>query len=514
MRSICTICICLFFIPLFSQLNYKEYDGQVQMEGYHTLMSQNKVVGYTINFRQSHKGNNLLSINIMDVKADLVFRLEIPNADNLYVIEAASNSDQYAILFLNTKQKQIELKLFDQKGRTIRTLAKGLTPADFNYFVGHIGRYQAGLGINSYLFELGAEGFALLHNTIEENLYVSGIYKIGADSSKDRVYNHMTDIPIYDAKYLGKKGSLLLFSFEKSGKVKNSVSCDIVGLNTQDMEPQFSLNQANANKQIFIPISLVLGNTGINSILFGRFYQTSHNFDNPYHDGVGIVEIADSGVVVQENFISFQSGFKDLKFNQDNKSSEVGFIFTHQAFRTKEGHIFLVSEGYKKMAAQGGNIGFGSFGGFGWGPQGMMSVDPYIKMRTMDLIISEFDSTFRYVRSYIHEKKSNSSTMNWFDYHTVYQIGSIFNHLGAFDYLYSEIDAKDENINIYFRDYARESNSLMRVNKLVVSDKEPLVQKLEKLKNTEATYFVPNSFHQLMIMEYINRRRTLYFEFK
>lgn len=512
-----TNCLIVIFLIVsiqgVGQLDYSEYKGNVLLNNYTAIQHRNKTIGYNIIFRVENKQSNKLFINLLDLNAELISRYELDQANGVHVIESAYNGSELAILFLNTGAKKIELKLFDANSHIIRSFDQSLNENEVQFFIGRISQTHASRGQNTFLHELDTLGFALMYNTIEENLYTTNIFKLHHDSTNDRFYHYMSDRPIFESKFLGRKHRQLYFSFEKAGSKKGSLAADIVALGELSFEPIFDISQDDKNKQLFIPIEEVKGSTSKNLIVHGRYYDDVVNIRNPYHDGIGLWEIDEKGKLVKENYIGFRSGFKDLKFNANNKSSELGFIYTHAALRTIEGMIFLVSEGYKKAADEGGISGFDVWTGVMGGPMYFDNVR-YLKIKTSDILISVFDSNFNYQQSYQHEKKSNTSTIEYFNYNSIYQIGQIFNRIGELDFLYAEIDSKDEIINVHYRDYNRGNNRLYKINRLTISDKDPTISIIEKLPNTSETIFLPRGFGRMTIMEYIARKKTLYFEFR
>jgi hypothetical protein len=492
-----------------AQIDFSSIKSDVSVHNYSVIQYQSKPIGYNIVFRIADKNQNKLAVNFLDLNADISASAEIENAAGLHVIETAYNEEHFAVLFLNIPQKQLEVRLYSLKAIEVSRSIKQLTSIDLEYFTSKISQNSASRGHNNFLFEMGKNGFMLMYNTVEKNLNTCNISKIHIDSSQERFYNFVTDLTIFQSKYLGTKNKKLFFSFEKAGTNNIGNAIEIVALGIDQFDPIFEIEQKDNSKKIFIPTNIVSSNTNSNLILHGRFYNSIADINNPYHDGVGFWEITQSGLRVKENYIGFKQGFTDLKFNDKNKASDLGFLFTHEAKRTTEGSIFLISEGYKKLADEGGvSVGFGMMSPM------MMSGDRYLKIRTSDILISVFDSNFNYIRSYAHEKASNTKTIGYYEYGNIYQLGAYFNQIGYLDFLYSEIDEKDENINIYYKNHQTSRSSTIRINKLTISDQDPIVKTIEKRFNTFETFFLPRSFGKMTIMEFVSRKKTMYFEFK
>lgn len=505
----------LFLIILSSeciaQLDYSGYKGEVSIHNYSAISHEDEIIGYSVSIKIKNKKESILSINLLDKNADLLSKIDIENADDTYIIETSSNGALFAILILNTSEKKLQTRIYNMQGAQVHLFEKILDERSLRFFTSKISQSTASFGKNKYLHEIGDQGFFLMYNLLEENLYTCNIYKLDSNSKSERFYTYMSEAPIFDAKYLGKKDQVLYFSFEKAGKEKQSFTADIIGIGITNFEQQIEITQTEKTERVFIPNSIVSGLKGVNPIIDGRFYFSNHEMINQYHDGVGLWEISPSGELINESYSSFQQDFNDLKFNANNKSSEVGYLFPHKSIGTPEGKIYIISEGYKKVA-DGTSIMQPTFGMMGGG---FYTIE-FTKVRSTDIVISEFKPNLKYRSSGVFGKKSNTMELGFYEANSIYRIGDIFNRNGLFDYLFTEYDKDHESINFYFKDYNRNlsSGTNMKVTKVSILKNDITSYTFEKKPNTSETYFLPLNYGNLMIMEYINRRKTMYFDIR
>lgn len=494
-----------------AQLDYSQYKGEVSVSSYSAITYRDEIMGYQVSLKVKNKKEDFLSINLLDKNADVLARMDIENGSQYYIVETAFNGNLFAILFLNMKDKKLETRMYTMKGQEVSKFERVLGDNDIRFFTSKISQASASLGANKYLHEIDSQGFFLMYTTQEENLYSCNVYKLDSNPKSERFYTYMTDVPIYDAKYLGRKDGQLYFSFEKKGKNPNAFTADIISVHMHSMDQAFEITQAAMAEKVFIPNSIIKGLEGKYPVIDGRFYQANHPMFNEYHDGVALWEVSPTGVVMNESYTYFQEDFKDLKFNQKNKSSEVGYLFPHKSIGTPEGKIFLISEGYKKVADAPGMMApsFGMWGGYYYSAE-------YTRIKTSDLVITEFRQNLKYRSSGIFEKKSNTTELGFYEANSIYRIGDIFNRNGLFDFLFVENDIKRGHINVYFRDYSRSNSSggLYKITKLTISKEDIHTHTFEKRPNTSETYFLPLSFGNLMIMEYISRKKTMYFDIR
>jgi hypothetical protein len=505
--------ILFLFVSIHSycQLDYSEHKGEVSVHNYSAIAHQDEIIGYNVAVKVKSKKESFLSINLLDRNADIISKITIQDANELYIIETSSNGNFFAVLLLNIPERKLQTRIYNLKGKEVNLFEKSLDERSLRFFTSKINQSTASYGKNKFLHEIDTQGFFLMYTLLEENLYTCNIFKIDSNSKSERFYTYMSDVPIFDAKFLGSKQKLLLFSFEKVGKDKNSFTADIIGVGMDNFDQQFEIKQNEKSDRVFIPNSLVSGLASRNSVIDGRFYFTNNEMINQYHDGIGLWEISPSGELITESYSSFQKDFIDLKFNSGNKSSEVGYLFPHKSIGTADGKIYIVSEGYKKVSDGVAMMqpSFGMMGG------GYYSND-FTKIKTTDIVISEFRPNLKYRSSGVFEKKSNTMSLDFYEANSIYRVGDIFNRNGLFDFLFAETDKVNGVINIYFKDYNRNSSGgiKMKVTKLIISKNDIASFTFEKQPNTSETYFLPLNYGNLMIMEYINRRKTMYFDIR
>lgn len=506
-----TLLFLLISIRSYSQLDYSEYKGEVSIHNYSAITHKDAVIGYNVAIKVKTKKESFLSINLLDRNADIISKIDIPNANELYIIETSSNGKLFALLLLNIPEQKLQTRIYDMKGQQVNLFEKTLDERSLRFFTSKISQSAASYGKNKYLHEIDSQGFFLMYTLLEENLYTCNIYKLDSNTKSERFYTYMSEAPIFDSKFLGYKEKLLLFSFEKAGKGKNSFTADIIGVGVDNFDQQFEITQNEKMDRVFIPNSLVSGLIGKNSIIDGRFYFTNNEMINQYHDGIALWEISPTGELLNESYSSFQQDFTDLKFNANNKSSEVGYLFPHKSIGTAEGKIYIISEGYKKVS-DGVAMMQPSFGMMG----GNYYTNDFTKIKTTDIVVTEFKPNLRYRSSGVFEKKSNTMSLDFYEANSIYRVGDIFNRNGLFDYLFVENDKEKGTINLYFKDYNRNISGAtkMKVTKLSISKNDIASYTFEKQPNTSETYFLPLNYGNLMIMEYINRRKTMYFDIR
>lgn len=503
----CYSLIFLFILveTLTAQLDYSSRKGSLSVERFATIHKDRSIVGYVSSVNLEHKKSTSKSISILDINADIIFQIEIENKPNYYLVETAFNGQHYAFLFLDVVTRRLELKLYDANGKLVREFPRTLTNKDIEYFLAHVTHNNNYTGYNQFLQELNQHGFLLMLHSVESNLNTCQIFKISADSSQEKFYTFMSEGPIYEANFLGRSKSQIYLSFEIDGKMKGQFFTECLGINIESFQSVFEIKQLKDQDYFFFPKIALTNDTSDKVKLVGYFFEAEKNMENDFYDGFAFWDLEEKGDFKNEKYISFQRDINDLKFKKDNQGKDLGFLFLQNIVMDGSSSIFLISEGYQKVA-QGSAIGITVMGGMGM-------VNDYTRVKTYDLTLSKFDSDFNYQGTQIIEKPGNTIQLSYNFNQPIFEIGKIYNRYGLFDYLGAELDK--ENLRIYFKNFRLDALSggnykVGRYSRTKLGAVDYV--NIEKLPNTSETYILPNVKGRVLFAEKI--KKTIYFDFK
>ena len=167
-----SFCFLLYYAELTAQLDFSDRKGSISVERFATVHKDRHIVGYVSSVNSEYKKSFTKIISILNIKADVILQVEIPNSSNLYLIETAFNGQHYALLFLDVSKRQLSLRIYDDKGHSIKETPKNLSATDIEYFLAHITHNNNYTGYNQFLQEIGDRGFILILHSIEENLNI------------------------------------------------------------------------------------------------------------------------------------------------------------------------------------------------------------------------------------------------------------------------------------------------------------------------------------------------------
>jgi hypothetical protein len=491
-------------IELASQLDFSHRKGSISVERFATIHKDRNIIGYVSSVNNEHKKSTTKIVSILDIKADVLLQLVFENSSNLYLIETAFNGSQYAFLFLDVSKRQLSLRIYNRNGDLLKETPKVLTPVDIEYFLAHVTHNNNYTGYNQFLQEIGDRGFILILHSIEQNLNICHIYRMNVDSSLDKYYSFMTEGPIYETNYLGKSRNQAYFSFEIDGTKKGTFFTECIALNLETFQSEFEIKQMKDQDYFFFPKIALTSDSSDEVKLVGYFFEAEKNMESEFYDGFAFWDLEPKGDFKNEKYVSFQRDINDLKFKKDNQGKDLGYLFLQNIISDGNGSIYLISEGYQKVA-QSAAIGVSVMG--------MGTMHDYTRVRTYDIALSKFDMNFQYKGTQIIEKPGNAIQLSYRFNQPIFELGKIYNRYGLFDYIGTEV--KEDRFEIYFKNFKLEAmgSSSYRIGRFTKNITGAVdFANIEKLPNTSETYILPNVNGRVLFAEKI--KKTIYFDFK
>lgn len=170
--------------------------------------------------------------------------------------------------------------------------------------------------------------------------------------------------------------------------------------------------------------------------------------------------------------------------------------------------MFVAGEGYKRQVSAGGTA-LKVLGAFAGVPTGA----GVTKIITTDMVIMEFNDTYKVTGATIYNKTNNTVVAsNISDYNSQHAIGIYLKMTGSFDYEFTTGDKDNANFAVCYSDWVRGSdykgetfNSIRYNGSKFSTDKIELKSKASSLK------VFPAKSGSIMIMEYFKKDKRLDF---
>jgi hypothetical protein len=188
-------------------------------------------------------------------------------------------------------------------------------------------------------------------------------------------------------------------------------------------------------------------------MLIGEFFMPGDDILKDKSAGIFIKELDSEGEELSNNEYKWKGDIDKYKNNnlteEDKKEAKASFsLFFHNVIRSKDGHLFLVAEQFKKQVSAGGiamNVASAALGG--------NANAANFEIRISNMVIIELDKNNKLFDYHIIKKKRNSVYLQQGAglYSSAF-LGYYVNSLGAFDYSYTSADKTKDEFNVVYTD--------------------------------------------------------------
>ncbi|MGH2564463.1 MAG: DUF6770 family protein, partial [Ginsengibacter sp.] len=330
-----------------------------------------------------------------------------------------------------------------------------------------------------------------------------------SDQKKQWTYNPSDDEHYANAEFLGSTDSLIILEVMKKNRaLSGKPTAHLVGINFVTKRQDFDID--NENDEFTFVSSGVREIKGTGKIMiFGSYFTKGDNIVKDNSKGLAIYSMDSKGTILSKTYNSWGEDFsKYLPANSKGKIDNVGYLYIHRVIQMPDGKIFMVGEGFKRKASAGG-IALNVLGAMA----GARTGAGVTKVVTTDMVMMEYDSTYKIKNATIYEKTSNTAeASSMSDDVSMHAIGLYLKMTGAFDYEFTTGDPDDGNFTVCYSDWVRDAdykgqtfNSIHYNGSTFSTDKIQLKSSASKMKVFPAK---PGS---IMIMEYFRKDKRLDF---
>lgn len=504
--------ICAVTVNAQSKLSIdKVYKAYLRNSG--AIVEGNQIKGYFL-FYQSDKidrKTNEYTLQILDQNLNKVKDMKFNDDKDVQLLEAAYNGNAIGFLFYNKEQMTTELKVYsvtdgkmkysyvkdiDKKTKKLWETLKNIGMADSDEEGG-----------NSYLFDIENLGFTTVLPLRDGRNKTYQVDYYGSENKQQWSYVPADEERWAFPTYLGATDSLLVLEvMKKKSQFSSDASTTILALNFQTKKVQYEFDDEK-DEYTFMPMNLIKLRNTSNLLLMGSFYNKKDNVMTDFSKGIAMYEITSSGKIVNKKYNTWTEDMrKFLPINDKGKIDNVGFLYTHKLVQTPNGKIFAVCEGYKRNAnAAGIALTMLAAAGGGYANAGMT------KMVVTDMVVMEFDPSFKVVNAVIFDKKDNTALAGaTSDYNSQHAIAFYLKNMGSFDYAFTTADKDYETFSFCYNDYERSKdykgqtfNAIRYNGEKLTTDKIQLTSKATSLR------VFPAKPGFVMIMEYFKKDKRI-----
>lgn len=464
MKKTSLLSLCLFLtlsLNLVSQttipnvLNFKSKKQSGE------IIENNKIVGYFVFYfkEKTDKNNSAYEIELFDDNYNSVKSFEIVRPKKTLLFEMVYNGEVFLFFFYD-KKTGYEYVTYDRDGKQIGST----TIAEDDIPTFDLQRSMTSLSTgteNITFFPMGKEGFIRQSFTKNKKL---GYEIIAYDNNMKTLWSYASDeaSKFVEGADIGEVTTDVITA--TISRKKNQM--------TREMDLGFLILDAKTGEKI-TEVAMGTDDTGKRSILktfveketskitlVGEFYAPKDDILKDLSKGLFIQGINFKGDELNYTEYTWKgdiSTFKQENLDEEDKK-EAGksfVLFFHDAIRSKDGHLFLVGEQFRKQVSAGaiaGKLVAGALGG--------SSNASNFEIRVGNMVVMEFDQTNKLVDFDVVNKKKTTvylqEGMGW--YGSAF-LGYYINSIGGFDYSFTSRDVANDKFSVVYVDANRREES-------------------------------------------------------
>lgn len=438
------------------------FDKEKDVDGYYFFYELDKL----------KKGDSEFAIQILDKNLVEVAKKTYINNKNTFLMKSSFNNQSMMFVLANYKEKKINLLTFDKKAEQSSSIDIPLESKEIRW----IEMMKASDDFN-ILFPVNNKGF--LFNKIAENKKIGYSLKYyPTDGGQSWEFNSPED----------SKEILVINPIEVNENVIVALESSKSSLLSRKITIKTLIIDVNSGKLLFEreysknTNPRMITNTYINTdntiVLLGEYFNSGDNIFADKSQGLFSEEITLNGQTKKEVLVSW----KDINklYKNQGEDTEIGHIYFHNIIKTGTGDIYAIGEKYKKTASASG-IAMAILS------RGQSATT---QLTITDAVAFKFDSNFK-LKSIETFAKGTSRVPCLTDFGSSQLNANALKSQGAFDYIYTQIDKKNDRFYSCFVDYERLTGEKNKFAfKTIIYDEGTLSQDKIYLSNENAEFRV------------------------
>ena len=429
-------------------LNYKS----VKSSG--AIISNEKVSGYYMFYfkEKNDRKTSTYEVILFDDNYNAVRNFEITRPIRTSLVEVVYNGEVFMLFYYDAKTG-FEFITYNRDGKELGN--QKIAKKDISSFAIQATLAAASSGTDSHtIYPKGNKGF--FRTTYNKNKKM-GYELISYDNELNELWK--TESP---------KNSQMLESIGISDVTEDYIAAVLTrrkSVMTRKMDMAFCIFSAKTG-DLIKEVPMGTKETGKKSvlktyvdtesdkiILIGEFFKPGDDILKDKSAGIFIKELDSEGDELSSNEYKWKGDIDKYKnenlTEEDKKEAKASFsLFFHNVIRSKDGHLFLIAEQFRKQVSAGGvamNVAAGALGG--------SSNAANFEIRISNMVIIELDENNKLFDYHIIKKKRNSIFLQQGAglYSSAF-LGYYVNSLGGFDYSYTSADKIKDEFNLVYTD--------------------------------------------------------------
>jgi hypothetical protein len=477
------------------------------------IYEEEKIIGYyTFFFKEkSDKKNSVYEVSVYDDNYVLKKSFEIKRAKNTFLANTQFNGTTFLFEFID-QETGLEIVTFDKSGKELAKLL---------YNVKEMKKMKMGIT------HLALNGKGFLQLKTQKNKKKSTYQLILVDNTLKKTWEYASNANsnVNEALFIENVGDKYITAnvstFKKITSTKNRTS-NYIALNIEtgkkEFDFKFDTDKETANK---LYLRNVFNENDKSLTFVGEFYKPGSNMYGTKSLGVFVQKLDASGKQSQYKEYKWKGDldkFKMAKVDEEDKkdAEKPYYTFIHDVIFSKNGHLFLVGEQFKKQVsakAVASKVALSVLAA-ATGVNASSNVSNF-EVRLANMIVIELDETSKLVDfEMINKKKRSVLLPNGAGIQSSTMLGFIVKSMNEFDYEFtSRNKEKDKYSVLYFDSDKKEFDSKVKADIMlgIININEGILSynKAPYSSNATKIWVSPAKPGYVTITEYFRKEKKL-----
>jgi hypothetical protein len=460
------------------------------------LNKNNDVDGYYVFYLADKlkKGEREFAIQLYDKNLTEVATKKYVDNKNTFLMKSSFNNSAMMFAMANYKTKEINLLTFDKQANQGSTYNIPLESKEMKYI-----QMMEASGDFNVLFPVENKGF--IFNKVEDNKKIGYSLKFyPTNGGKSWEYNSPDDSKtiMMISPIEVNKDVVVALETSRPGVMsrKLTITTKVLDVNTGKL--LFEREYSKKDKPRLITNAFLNNDNSV--VLMGEYFKAGDNIMDDKSLGLFTEVIDFTGKTTSENFTTWAEDVaKLMKVKDGSKIKDKGYIYFHDVIKTQTGEFYAIGEFYKKTVSAAGMAGALLGGG-----------TPMTQLTITDAVIFKFNKEFKLTE--VKEfAKGKSRAPSVTDGGSPQLNAHALKAMGAFDYVYTQIDKDNDRFYSCFIDYEREKGEKSkRAFKTIVYDEGELTEdKIYLTGDDKQMYFKPAKLGNVLLLEYNKKAKEV-----
>ncbi len=308
-----------------------------QLVGYYSFYQYDKV----------DKKTNAYHLDIYDTNLNEVSSIKMNKPTTTSLLEMVYNGEAFAMLFLDYKEKEVEMETYDNKGQKL-----GSKSFKDSYKYEMLRLQQAGEGaeVNQSIYPLGQTGF-VKQLMVKDKKFSYELHGVGSDLGKKWMYapKETGMIDVCNIVWANEK-YILCTTYQQKGVFDKPDHAYALLIDAETGKKIFEKKMTETGHNLNILNAYV--DPDKNQIMaIGEYYASKDNVITDKSLGLYAMEMGLGGDILKIAKYDWTKDIQKYMPTKGDKQEEIGWIFFHRAVKAADGSHYLIGEQFKKTVS-------------------------------------------------------------------------------------------------------------------------------------------------------------------